>query len=84
MTAEIALNTEERLRQLLHHLGIDQAHFAGWLPRDWTGLAAKYPGVFSSLTVIGGFDSQTVEHLAAKLAAVTGDQGPIAEAMRVP
>jgi SAM-dependent methyltransferase len=35
-----------------------------------------------SLTVIGGFDPQTVEHLAAKLLAVTGDRGRIAEAMR--
>ncbi len=82
MTAETGLSVEERLRQLLYHLGIDQAHFAGRLPRDWTGLAAKYPEVISSLTVIGGFDPQTVEHLAAKLLAVTGDQGLIAEAMR--
>jgi SAM-dependent methyltransferase len=82
MTAETVLSVEERLRQLLSQLGIDQAHFAGWLARDWTGLAAKYPEVFSSLTVIGGFDPQTVEHLATKLLAVTGDQGPIAEAMR--
>jgi ubiquinone/menaquinone biosynthesis C-methylase UbiE len=82
MTAETVLSVEERLRQLLHHLGIDQAHFVGRLPRDWTGLAAKHPEVFSSLTVIGGFDPQTVEHLAAKLLAVTGDRGRIAEAMR--
>ena len=38
--------------------------------------------MFSSLTVIGGFDPQTVEHLASKLLVVTGDRGPIAEALR--
>jgi protein-L-isoaspartate O-methyltransferase len=83
MTAETALSVEERLRQLLRHLRIDQAHFAGRLPRDWSGLAAKYPEVFSSLALIGaGFDPQTVEHLAAKLLVVAGDQGPNAETVR--
>jgi hypothetical protein len=76
MTTETTVSVEERLRQLLRHLGIDQAHFAGRLPRDWNGLAAKYPKVISSLTVIGGsFGPQTVEHLAPKLLAVTGDRG---------
>jgi len=36
MTSETTLSVEERLRQLLRHLGIDQAHFAGRLPRDWS------------------------------------------------
>lgn len=82
MTAKTAMSVEERLRELLHHLGIDQAHFAGRSPRDWTGLAARYPEVLSSLTVIGGFDPQTVEHLAAKVLVVAGDQGPVAETVR--
>src|ERR1700731_571536 len=82
MTAEVALSVEERLRQLLRHLGIDQAHFAGRLPRDWSGLAAACPEVVSSLTVIGGLDPRTVEHLAAKLLVVSGDRGSVAEAVR--
>ena len=82
MSSETALSVEERLRQLLRHLGIGQAHFAGWLVRDWSGLATKYPEVISSLTVIGGsFDPQAVEHLAPKLLAVTGDRGPVADAV---
>jgi ubiquinone/menaquinone biosynthesis C-methylase UbiE len=83
MTAETVLSVEERLRQLLSQLGIDQAHFAGRLPRDWTGLAATYPELVASLALIGArFDPQTVEHLAARLLVVTGDQGPIAETVR--
>jgi SAM-dependent methyltransferase len=78
MTAETALTVEERLRHLLHHLGIDQAHFAGRSAQDWTGLAARYPEVFASLTLIGAFNPQQAESLAAKLLAVTGDQGTTA------
>ena len=82
MAAATAPNLEERLRQLLSHLGIDQAHFAGRSPLDWTGLAARYPEALSSLTLIGGFDPRAVEHLSAKLLAVTGDRGPTAETVR--
>ena len=71
---------EERLRQLLHHLGIDKAHFAGRVPEDWVGLATRFPEVLSSLTVIGGFDPRTVEHLATRLLVVIGDRGRNAEA----
>ena len=83
MTSETTLSVEERLRQLLRHLGIDQAHFACRLAQDWTGLAAKYPEMISSLTVVGGsFDPRMAEHLAAKLLLVMGDHGPTAEAVR--
>jgi SAM-dependent methyltransferase len=83
MTTETTVGVEERLRELLHHLGLDRAHFACRLAQDWTGLAAKYPEVISSLTVVGGsFDPRVAEHLAANLLVVTGDQGPIAEAVR--
>jgi SAM-dependent methyltransferase len=82
MTSETTLSVEERLRQLLRHLGIDQAHFAGRSPRDWTGLATKYPEVVSSLTLIGPFDPRTVEQLAARLLVVIGDRGPVADTVR--
>jgi ubiquinone/menaquinone biosynthesis C-methylase UbiE len=83
MTEQTALTVDERIVELLRHLGIDQAHFACWLAHDWAGLAAKSPGVISSLTLVGGsFDPRAVEHLAAKLLVVTGDQGPRAKAVR--
>lgn len=84
MTTAADLPVEERIRRLLDHLGIDQAHFAGRLPRDLTGLVTTYPEVFASLTIIGptAVDLQTVDRLAAKLLVVNGDQGPIAERVR--
>jgi SAM-dependent methyltransferase len=84
VTSETTLSVEERLRQLLRHLGIDQAHFAGLSTWDWSRLAAKYPEVFSSFTVIAGpsFDPRAVEPLAAKSLVVTGDRGRAAEAAR--
>ena len=75
MTTETGLPIEERIRQLLQRLGIDQAHFAGRLPRDWTGLATTYPEVFSSLTLVGpsAVDPHTVGNFASKLLVLTGD-----------
>lgn len=84
MTTAADLPVEERIHQLLEHLNIDHAHFAGRLPRDLTGLATTYPEVFASLTIVGptAVDPQTVDRLAAKLLVVNGDQGPIAERVR--
>src|SRR5262245_56088311 len=84
MTTETTLPVEERIRQLLQHLGIDQAHFAGRLSRDWIGLAATHPEVFASLTLVGpmAVDPYTVRDVASKLLVCTGDQGPIAAAVR--
>jgi ubiquinone/menaquinone biosynthesis C-methylase UbiE len=84
MTTETALPVEERIRQLLQHLGIDQAHVAGRLPVDWTGLATTSPEVFSSLTLVGplSVDPHTVGRLASRLLVFNGDQGPTAERVR--
>ena len=82
MTTEATVSLEERLRRLFHHLGIDQAHFACRVAQDWVGLAARYPEMIVSLTVLGGsFDPRTVEQLAAKLLVVIGDQEPNAKAV---
>ena len=79
-----ALPVEERILQLLQYLGIDQAHFAGRTPGDWTGLATAYPGVFSSFTLVGpgGFAPHTVSSLASRLLVFTGDKEASAERVR--
>ena len=84
MTSETALPVEERILQLLQYLGIDQAHFAGRTPRDWTGLATTCPEVFSSFTLVGptGVAPHTVSSLASRLLVFNGDQGPVAERVR--
>jgi ubiquinone/menaquinone biosynthesis C-methylase UbiE len=79
-----ALPVEQRILQLLQHLGIDQAHIAGRTPGDWTGLATAYPGVFSSFTLVGpgGFAPHTVGSLASRLLVFTGDKEASAERVR--
>jgi len=53
MPGATALPVEERILQLLQSLGIDQAHFAGRTPADWTGLATTHPEVFCSFILVG-------------------------------
>ena len=82
MAIEATLSVEERLYRLLRHFGVDQAHFAGWLAQDWSGLVAKYPQVISSLTLVNRFERRLVEPVSAKLLVITGDRGPTAEIVR--
>jgi hypothetical protein len=81
MTKKEELPVEKRLLQLLQYLGIDQAHFAGRTPSDWTGLATLAPQVFSSLTLIGpaAIDPQTTGTLGSRLLIVNGEKGLNAE-----
>ena len=74
--------TGERVRQLLSHLGIAQAHFAGRSGHDWTGLAAAYPDTFASLILLSGFDPRSAAPFAAKLLVVTGDREPSVKTVR--
>ena len=75
------LPVEKRLLQLLQHLGIKQAHFAGRTPSDWTGLAAISSEVFSSLTLVGAasIDPRTTATLGSRLLVVNGEKGANAE-----
>jgi len=84
MTKATALPVEERIHQLLQCLGIDQAHFAGRTPGDWTGLATAHPEVFSSFTLVGpgAFAPDTVSSLASRLLVFTGDREASAERVR--
>src|SRR5678810_580224 len=75
---------EERILQLLQHLGIDQAHFAARTPGDWTGLTTRYPQRLYSFTLVGPgtFPPETVRSLASRLLVFTGDQEGSAERVR--
>lgn len=81
MTTEAGLPVEERILQVLRHLGIQQAHFAGRVPKDLTGLATTYPETFLSLTLLGptAVNPHTVGSLASRLLVFNGDRGPLAE-----
>jgi hypothetical protein len=66
---------EERLAQLLAHLGLDQAHFAARLDNDWTGLVLHRPELVTSLTLVcpGNMDATALRPLASRLLVVNDD-----------
>ena len=52
MATEIELTVEERIFQLLRHLGLEQAHFAAREFQEFDSLARVHPEVISSLTLV--------------------------------
>src|SRR5436309_1652647 len=69
---------EACLAELLDHLGISAAHFAGRGSADLRGLAARYPDRIASLTLLcpAVLDTATLMPLSGRLLVVTGDHGP--------
>ena len=85
MAIEASLPVEERIIQMLRHLGIEKAHFAACMPRDWGGFVTSYPDVVSSLTLICpiGMNLSALRPNAPRLLVISGDQGrPAAEIRR--
>jgi pimeloyl-ACP methyl ester carboxylesterase len=66
------------LTELLDHLGIESAHFAGRGSADLQGFASTHPERIASLTLLcpAVLDTRTLAPLAARLLVVTGDHGP--------
>ncbi len=81
MTTRDSYSVEERLIRLLRHLGIEQAHFAGCLSRDWEGLIATYPDIVSSLVLSCpmGMNLSVLRAKTPRLLIFAGDQGRPAE-----
>ena len=67
----------ERIIDLLKHLGLERAHFAACMPRDWQGLAAAHPELFASLTLICpmGINVSALQSHSPPLLCVSGDRG---------
>jgi SAM-dependent methyltransferase len=78
------LPVAERLVQLLKHLGIERAHFAGAVPGDWRGLATRYADRLASLSLVcpTGFDPSAVSSMPSRVLVFHGDRGPTAERVR--
>src|SRR5919201_818397 len=81
---EVERPVEERLLQLLRHLGIARAHVAARGGGDWGELAARHPDRIASLTLIcpRGMDPGTLGTLAPRLLVLAGDQGRPDEIVR--
>ena len=84
MATEVDLPVEQRIIQLLQHLGIQQAHFAARGPADWSGLASTQPEVIASLTLVcpNSLSPNTLRALSPRLLVFTGDRGATAEAVQ--
>ena len=84
MAAGPSLPLEERILRLLKHLGLEQAHFAARVPRDWRSLVVTHPEVVSSLTLVcpRNFQSSPLRGLASRLLVASGDQGSYTAAVR--
>ena len=85
MVAQETLPVEERIVQLLRHLGIEKAHAAAYLPGDWSGLLERHPSAVASLTLIcpRGMKTEVVRPHAGRLLIVSGDGGnTVADLMR--
>jgi ubiquinone/menaquinone biosynthesis C-methylase UbiE len=74
----------ECLADLLDHLGIAGAHFAGRGSADLQGFASHHPDRIASLTLLcpAVLDTATLAPLAGRLLVVTGDHGPGARRVR--
>jgi len=77
MTGANILPIEERLNNLMRHLGIERAHFAACMPRDWEGLAEHRRELIVSLTLICpmGINRQALGDKPIPTLVVAGDRG---------
>ena len=81
MATEEHLTVEERILQLLQHLGIQKAHFAACLPEDLTSLFTNHPEVIASLTLVCPLvaDARVLGPIADRLLVITGDRSAVSE-----
>jgi SAM-dependent methyltransferase len=76
--SEVDIPIEERLFQLLRHLGIERAHFATGGP-EVSQLAIAHPETIASLTLVGiegVVDASPLRLLGNNLAVFHGERGP--------
>lgn len=75
------LPVEARIMEVLKHLGIAHAHFAGRAELDWQGVAEEHPGVLASLTLVGssGIAPEVLKGLTAPVLVLNGTDGALAQ-----
>lgn len=84
MATELERPIEERIMQVLQHLGIAPAHIAARVPGDWLGMATKHPEAVASLTLVcpQGMEPYLLSPLASRLLVIAGERGRPAERAR--
>jgi SAM-dependent methyltransferase len=84
MPTETELPVEERIFQVLQHLGVEKAHFAGLTAGDWGGIAVNHPDCIASLSLVNpiGMTAEILTPLASRLLVFSGDRGSGARAVQ--
>lgn len=82
MATDNDIAVQDRIMQVLAHLGVGRAHFAGRGTTDWEGMARSYPDAIASLTLVcpNGGDRAVLEALGPRMAVVNGE-GSVAESV---
>jgi ubiquinone/menaquinone biosynthesis C-methylase UbiE len=75
---------EDRILQVLQHLGITHTHIAARVPGDWQGLATTHSETIASLTLVcpQGMEPGILSSMASRLLVFSGDRGAPAERVR--
>jgi pimeloyl-ACP methyl ester carboxylesterase len=78
------ISVADRLTQVLDHLGIERAHFAGSMLADFGGFAQAHRERIASLTLVcpPRLDPGLLRALGARLLIIAGDQGRPAAMVR--
>ncbi|HWX78149.1 MAG TPA: methyltransferase domain-containing protein [Candidatus Acidoferrales bacterium] len=85
MATEAELRVEERIFQLVQHLGLKQAHFAAREFEEFDGLARVHPEIISSLTLVcppRTLKADSLRALGDRLLCFYGGKGPNAAIVR--
>ena len=74
MATELERPIEERVMQVIQHLGLAPAHVAARVPGDWQGLARQHPEAIASLTLVcpQGMEPNLLSPLASRLLVIAG------------
>ena len=79
MTNPSPIPLEDRLIELMRHLGVERAHFAACMPRDWVGLLTRHKHMVASLTLMCPMGIELAPLIDGDgpppVLIVTGDQG---------
>lgn len=84
MSNETNLTVADRINQLMQHLKIAKAHFAGRLPKDWASSAIAHPEQILSLILVfpPAIPPVAMAKVASKTLVFNGDKGPFANTVK--
>jgi SAM-dependent methyltransferase len=85
MATDSELPIEERIVQLLRHLGLEKAHFAAREFQEFDGIARVHPEIIASLTLVfppRTLKADSLQPLGSRLLCFYGGKGPNAAFVR--